>query len=107
MFENVLLTAAANNRLSFPTLLILVQLYSYCILIPRAGEGSSHGGVQGMTTDQLAGPGIQEPASVARIAVSPSLRGAYQYTLGAEADYAQVEFVGRQNLTAVPNLAQS
>jgi two-component sensor histidine kinase len=41
--------------------------------------------------------------SVARTGVSPSLHGAYQHTLGAEADLAQVESVGRQNLTAAPN----
>jgi len=70
---------------------------------PRAGEVSSHGSVQRMTTDQLAGRGIQDPASVARTGVSPSLHGAYQHTLGAEADHAQVESVGRQNLTAAPN----
>lgn len=70
---------------------------------PRAGEVSSHGSVQGMTTDQLAGRGIQDPVSVARTGVSPSLHGAYQHTLGAEADHAQVESVGRQNLTAAPN----
>ena len=70
---------------------------------PTAGEVSSHGSVQGMTTDQLAGRGIQDPASVARTGVSPILHGAYQHTLGAEADHAQVESVGRQNLTAAPN----
>jgi hypothetical protein len=70
---------------------------------PRAGEVSSHGSVQGITTDQPAGQGIQDPVSVTRTGVSPSLQGAYQHTLGAEADHAQVESVGRQNLTAVPN----
>jgi hypothetical protein len=70
---------------------------------PRAGEVSSDGSVQGMTTDQLEGRGIQDPAPVARTGVSPSLHGSYQHTLGVEADHAQVESVGRQNLTAAPN----
>ncbi len=68
---------------------------------PRAAKVSNHGSVQGMTTDQLGG--IQDPAYVARTGVFPSLHGAYQHTLGTEADHAQVESVGRQNLTAAPN----
>jgi len=65
---------------------------------PTAGEVSSHGSVQGMTTDQLAGRGIQDPASVARTGVSPILYGAYQHTLGAEADHAQVESIKNDDI---------
>jgi hypothetical protein len=65
-----------------------------------AGEVSSYGSVQGMTTDQLARRGIQDPVSVARTRVSPGLYTADQHSLGVEADHTQVESVGRQNLTA-------
>ncbi len=61
---------------------------------PRAGKVSSHGSVQGMTTDQMT------RRAVARAGVSPSLHTADQHSLSAEADHAQVESVGRQNLTA-------
>jgi hypothetical protein len=72
---------------------------------PEACEVSSHDSVQGMTTDQLMRQGIQHAPSIARSRVSPGLHTADQHTLGAESDHAQVESVGRQNLTAGTKLS--